>query len=109
MPLHLACQNNHDEVVLRLFVLVNLFFTSLNLFLLVSKIMNNRNLCDFLQLCKYNAKVVCIKGRSPNKNYVKACSEFGINDPMKMYSKFKTRMKIDYKNKDIIIVLLSNR
>jgi hypothetical protein len=90
-------------------VLLNFFFTSLDLFLLVSKIMNYRNLCDFLQLCKYNVKVVCIKGRSPNKNYMKACSEFGINDPMKMYSKLKTRMKFDYKNKDSIIVLLSNR
>jgi len=99
MPLHLACENNHDEVVLILFILLNLFITYFNY----------RNLCDFLQLCKNNAKVVCIEDRRPNKNYVKACSEFGINDLMKMYSKLKTTMKIDYKSKDIIIVLLSNR
>jgi hypothetical protein len=66
--LHLACENIHDEVVLILFVILNFFFTFLNFIFLVSKIMNYRNLCDFLQLCKYNAKVVCIKGRSANKN-----------------------------------------
>ncbi len=109
MPLHLACENNHDEVVLILFILLNLFITYFNYYFLVSKITNYRNLCDFLQLCKNNAKVVCIEDRRPNKNYMKACSEFGINDPMKMYSKLKTTMKIDYKSKDIIIVLLSNR
>ncbi len=35
---------------------------------------------------------------------VKTCDEFG-NDPMKMCFEHKTKMKVDYKIKDVIIVI----
>jgi hypothetical protein len=39
---------------------------------------------------------------------VKACNKVG-NDPMKMCFKHKTRMKVDYKIKDVKVVFLSCR
>jgi hypothetical protein len=49
------------------------------------------NLYDFLQLCTYYMRVVCITN-------VKTCNVFD-NDPMKMFPKQKTRMKVKIKFK----------
>jgi len=75
-----------DGIILILFIIFNLLFISFNSFFFgFERSWISTNLYDFLQLCRYYTRVVCITN-------VKTCNVFD-NDPMKMFPKQKKEWK----------------